>query len=77
VPRETQPQTEAPRKKPAREDRPREARPEEPRRERQPELVGTASEPKKQAPQRKRDSGSPFGDDGPIPAFLLRPSRAG
>jgi superfamily II DNA/RNA helicase len=39
--------------------------------EREPELVGTA------APRqpRKRDNESAFGNDGPIPAFLLRPGR--
>ncbi len=42
--------------------------------ERQPELVGDAP-PRKQSAPRRQSSDSPFGNDGPIPAFLLRPGR--
>jgi superfamily II DNA/RNA helicase len=57
-------------------------RPSEPRREREPELAAAGAVPppaRKQspAPVRGRNGESAFGTEGPIPAFLLRPGRAG
>jgi superfamily II DNA/RNA helicase len=61
-------------------EQPRAARPERQRErqpERQPELALAEAAPRKSEPPRKRGSESPFGDEGPVPAFLLRPGRVG
>jgi superfamily II DNA/RNA helicase len=45
---------------------------------REPELAAAPPQaPRRPAQPRKPASESPFGNDGPIPAFLLRPSRVG
>jgi superfamily II DNA/RNA helicase len=62
----------APKQEPRPERQPERQRERHP--ERQPELVGDAP-PRKQSAPRRQSSDSPFGNDGPIPAFLLRPGR--
>jgi superfamily II DNA/RNA helicase len=69
----SQQQTAEPKQEPRPERQPERQRDRQP--ERQPELVGDAPPQRKQSAQRKQSSDSPFGNDGPIPAFLLRPGR--
>jgi superfamily II DNA/RNA helicase len=65
-------------------ERPREEKPREERQNsRRPEPAATAPSarqpvaPRKPNPPRKPSGESPFGNDGPVPAFLLRPGRTG
>ena len=46
-----------------------------PRAPRQPKAENRAAKPKSRPDRRPAKSNSPFGNDGPIPAFLLRPTR--